>query len=138
MLIDQVAGVNRTRDELDQLGQQMTALRLSLEAIWSWAGGDPIRQEHARRAQQLAEQLDHSIDVVSWMLRPAVPNRPAMPVTVLIQQHNRHVTLLVEDIARSASLPPRQRGAAGTLAIETSRCGTTIVVRVPSNLPTPA
>jgi signal transduction histidine kinase len=59
------------RDIHDQLGQQMTALRMNLAAARSWADGDPARVVQAQRTQQLAEDLDRSIDFLTWDLRPA-------------------------------------------------------------------
>jgi signal transduction histidine kinase len=58
------------RDIHDQLGQQMTALRMSLEAATAWVDGDASRAKHAGRMQQLAEELDRSIDFLTWGLRP--------------------------------------------------------------------
>lgn len=58
------------RDIHDQMGQQMTALRLTLESVKSNAEGHGNLAEQARRAQELAQELDHSIDYLTWELRP--------------------------------------------------------------------
>lgn len=50
----------------DAVGQQITALRLNLELL----AGTAI-SEHVFRSQRLAEELDRSIDVLAWELRPA-------------------------------------------------------------------
>lgn len=42
------------RDIHDQIGQQMTALRLNLEAARLWARGDAARVSRAQRTEQLA------------------------------------------------------------------------------------
>lgn len=67
------------RDIHDQLGQQMTALRLNLEAMWLEAGAHPPLAEQVAKAGQLAEELDHSIDVLTWQLRPATLDHLGLP-----------------------------------------------------------
>lgn len=59
------------RDIHDQLGQQMTALRMSLESLRAACGGRPPVDDRAAWAQRLAEELDRSIDFLTWELRPA-------------------------------------------------------------------
>jgi signal transduction histidine kinase len=59
------------RDIHDQLGQQMTALRRSLEAVRMTEAVDPSSITHVARTEQLAEELDRSIDFLTWDLRPA-------------------------------------------------------------------
>lgn len=59
------------RDIHDQVGQQMTALRMNLETLQSQAAGQRALVEQAERTQQLAEELDRSIDFLTWQLRPA-------------------------------------------------------------------
>jgi len=60
------------RDIHDQLGQQMTALRLNLESLRLRIGAYPALSEQVVRARQLTEELDRSIDFLTWELRPAV------------------------------------------------------------------
>ena len=57
------------RDIHDHVGQQLTALRLSLDRIEN-AAGDEVRDELAR-AQALAREIDSEIDFLAWELRPA-------------------------------------------------------------------
>jgi len=59
------------RDMHDQLGQQMTALRMNLELLASRTAHDDMIAAQAARTQQLAEDLDRSIDFLTWDLRPA-------------------------------------------------------------------
>jgi signal transduction histidine kinase len=54
----------------DQLGQQMTALRMNLERL-RMQSSDPATMSQAERALELAEELDRSIDFLTWDLRPA-------------------------------------------------------------------
>ena len=60
-----------SRDIHDQLGQQMTALRLHLEALHLGSEDQPALSEPVSRAGMLAEELDQSIDFLTWQLRPA-------------------------------------------------------------------
>ena len=55
----------------DCLGQQMTALRRNLEAVRMREEPDPSRIAQVARTEQLAEELDRSIDFLTWELRPA-------------------------------------------------------------------
>lgn len=48
----------------------MTALRMSLQAADSLSAV-PAMKEQLSRAQQLAEEVDQSIDALTWDLRPA-------------------------------------------------------------------
>jgi PAS domain S-box-containing protein len=59
------------RDIHDQLGQQMTALRLHLEALRTAVRGNPQLAEQAERTERIAEELDRSVDFLTWDLRPA-------------------------------------------------------------------
>jgi signal transduction histidine kinase len=54
----------------DQLGQQMTALRMNLERL-KMRSSDPATMLQAERTLALADELDRSIDFLTWELRPA-------------------------------------------------------------------
>lgn len=59
------------RDLHDQLGQQLTALRLAIERhCESQHGGQS--DEELERALTLARQIDSQVDFLAWELRPAV------------------------------------------------------------------
>lgn len=60
------------RDIHDQMGQQITALRMSLEAVRAAAPQDARLVAAAERAARVAEELDRSIDSLTRELRPAV------------------------------------------------------------------
>lgn len=60
-----------SRDIHDQLGQGMTALRMHLQALKMFADGHDAVRELAGRTQQLAEEIDQSIDFLTWDLKPA-------------------------------------------------------------------
>ncbi|HET9832329.1 MAG TPA: sensor histidine kinase [Vicinamibacterales bacterium] len=57
------------RDLHDNLGQQVTALRLLLDALTTSNGGDAQR---VARAQSIVEQLDRQLDFLTTELRPNV------------------------------------------------------------------
>lgn len=58
------------RDIHDHFGQQITALRLRLDAIKNAAGNAEI-EEHINQAQKAAAELDANVDFIAWELRPA-------------------------------------------------------------------
>ena len=58
------------RDLHDQLGQQLTALRLTLERARDGRRRRPT--DDLERAVALAEQIDRELDFLAWELRPAV------------------------------------------------------------------
>lgn len=59
------------RDIHDQLGQQMTALRMNLEVLTGQVEHEPRAVAQAHRTMHRAEELDQSIDHLTWALRPA-------------------------------------------------------------------
>ena len=70
------------RDIHDQVGQQMTALRLRLEALRTGAGGDPTMGAQVEGAQRLAEELDQSIDFLTSQLRPSTLDNLGLAVSL--------------------------------------------------------
>ena len=54
----------------DQLGQRLTALRLSIERVQQRAGDGP--REDVERALDLTRQIDEDVGFLAWELRPAV------------------------------------------------------------------
>ncbi len=58
------------RDIHDHLGQQMTALRLSLDSLAQDVPDGGLRQR-LEQTQALAERLDADVDFLAWELRPA-------------------------------------------------------------------
>ena len=59
------------RDLHDHLGQQLTALRLSLAVCREHAGDDEALQHHLAKAESTATQLDADIEFLAWELRPS-------------------------------------------------------------------
>ena len=60
------------RDLHDQLGQQLTALRLTLETLKSHAGTQSEFRTRIETLQELARQLDEDVAFRVWELRPTV------------------------------------------------------------------
>jgi two-component system, chemotaxis family, CheB/CheR fusion protein len=58
------------RELHDQLGQQMTALRLKLESVGASGRGRALL-ERVRQAQALAAEIDSNVDFLAWEMRPA-------------------------------------------------------------------
>ena len=63
----------------DQLGQQMTAVRINLEALQRRTDIDPACAESVEATMRLAEELDRSIDFLTWQLRPAALDHLGLP-----------------------------------------------------------
>jgi PAS domain S-box-containing protein len=59
------------RDIHDQLGQQMTALRLNLDSLDQGCGDDAEMRRKLEQAKTIAERLDADVDFLAWELRPA-------------------------------------------------------------------
>lgn len=59
------------RDIHDQLGQQITAVRMHLDVLAGHLHQNLSVASQAIRTQRLAEELDRSIDFLTWDLRPA-------------------------------------------------------------------
>ena len=58
------------RDLHDQLGQQLTALRMNLEVFRLQSRADSAVLSQLERTQRLADDLDRTIDFLTWELRP--------------------------------------------------------------------
>ena len=70
------------RDIHDQVGQQMTALRMRLEALRARAGGDPTMGAQVEGAQRLAGELDESIEFLTSQLRPSTLDNLGLAVSL--------------------------------------------------------
>jgi signal transduction histidine kinase len=59
------------RDLHDQMGQQLTALRLKLETLKISAGKGEDSSAQVEQIQAIARQIESDIDFLAWELRPA-------------------------------------------------------------------
>lgn len=58
------------RDLHDQLGQQLTALRLKLEILKNKCGENEELRKRVRETQKVARQIDSDVDTLAWQMRP--------------------------------------------------------------------
>ncbi len=70
------------RDIHDHFGQQITALRLKLEAVRKIFGGSEEVCDRIEEAQAVAGQLDSDVDFIAWELRPAALDDLGLRVTL--------------------------------------------------------
>ena len=72
------------RDIHDQLGQQLTALRLSVQLLMvsQKVSGSGLRE--AERAMRISAELDRTVDALTWQLRP--PTTDHLPLTAALSQ----------------------------------------------------
>jgi PAS domain S-box-containing protein len=59
-----------SRDIHDHLGQELTALRLRVEAMSTDVDNDPELNKHLEELQELTRQIDSTVDFLAWELRP--------------------------------------------------------------------
>jgi signal transduction histidine kinase len=58
------------RELHDQLGQELTVLRLNLEALRTRSAERPDLHDHIKGLETIARQLDRDVDFLVWELRP--------------------------------------------------------------------
>ena len=71
------------RDIHDQVGQQITALRLNIEALRGNATGDAALLKQAEQTERLAEELDQTIDFLTWEFTPATLDHLGLPTALV-------------------------------------------------------
>jgi two-component system, chemotaxis family, CheB/CheR fusion protein len=71
-----------SRDLHDQLGQQLTALRLKLSAMREECDQDEVARARVEEVQALAERLDSEVDFLAWELRPTALDDLGLPVAL--------------------------------------------------------
>jgi PAS domain S-box-containing protein len=82
-----------SRDLHDQVGQQLTGLRLSLQRI-----AQDHQSSEVDRALALTEQIDRELDFLSWELRPAVLDDLglAAALPLFVQEWSKHYQIPAE------------------------------------------
>jgi two-component system CheB/CheR fusion protein len=80
-----------SRDLHDEVGQQLTALRLALERA-------PGADEHVASALQLTNRISREIDFIAWQLRPAVLDELGLAAALprFVETWASHVGVSVE------------------------------------------
>jgi two-component system, chemotaxis family, CheB/CheR fusion protein len=82
----------------DQLGQRLTALRLSLERVQERLSKDDGPDEEVARALELTHVIDADVGFLSWELRPAVLDHLGLGVALprYVREWSEHYGVEVE------------------------------------------
>jgi len=95
----QEAERSRVARELhDQLGQQLTALRLKLESLKGGAGKREQLEADVNQLLDLTSQLDSDVDFLAWQLRPVALDDLGLAdaLRVYVRQWSDHVNIATE------------------------------------------
>jgi signal transduction histidine kinase len=86
------------RDLHDHLGQQLTALRLTLQGHREQLGPDHPGSEQVTSALTLAQRIDDDLDFLAWELRPAAldDHGLAAALPVFVREWSQHYNIPVE------------------------------------------
>ena len=86
------------RDLHDHLGQQLTALRLTLQGHRDQLGPDHPQTEQVVSALSLAQRIDDDLDFLAWELRPAAldDHGLAAALPVFVREWSEHYKIPVE------------------------------------------
>ena len=103
-LLRQLVGIQEderrriARDLHDHLGQQLTALRLNLEALRERCGEDEELYRQLEQTQEVARRLDADVDFLAWELRPAALDDLGLvpALTKFIQDWSQHFRIPAE------------------------------------------
>jgi signal transduction histidine kinase len=105
------------RDIHDCLGQQVTAIRLSLDALAADASATLPYAARIAKTQQLAEELDRSLDKLTKRLRPPALDRIDFPAALnrLVSDWSEQFGIPAECDVPSAASIQLERSAASHL-----------------------
>jgi two-component system CheB/CheR fusion protein len=80
------------RDLHDQLGQQLTALRLTLEMAKEECGDQTKLSAKIEQVQEMARRVDEDVDFLAWELRPAALDDLGLVVALgnFLQEWSKH------------------------------------------------
>ena len=103
-LLRQLVGIQEderrriARDLHDHLGQQLTALRLNLEALKERCGDDEELCRQLEQTQEVARRLDADVDFLAWELRPAALDDLGLvpALAKFIQEWSQHFRIPAE------------------------------------------
>ena len=87
-----------SRDLHDQLGQQLTALRLKLSALKESCVADAGVCAQVAAVQELAERLDAEVDFLAWELRPTALDDLGLSAALanFVQEWSKHYNIPAE------------------------------------------
>ena len=87
-----------SRDLHDMLGQQLTALRLNLEAAREMAGDGEKVAARIEQAQEVAARLEGEIDFLAWELRPAALDEFGLPAALenFVHEWSKHFNVAAD------------------------------------------
>ncbi|HEX8285231.1 MAG TPA: CheR family methyltransferase [Pyrinomonadaceae bacterium] len=87
-----------SRDLHDQLGQQLTALRLKLAALKESCGDNEEMCAQIEAVQKLAERVDSEVDFLAWELRPTALDDLGLTValTNFVAEWSKHYNVSAE------------------------------------------
>jgi two-component system CheB/CheR fusion protein len=76
----------------DQLGQQLTILRLKLESLATQAKDQPRLESSFHELQDIVKQLDSDVDFLAWQLRPVILDDLGLPTALenYVKQWSEH------------------------------------------------
>jgi signal transduction histidine kinase len=80
------------RDLREHLGQQLTALQLTVEALEAGAADQPQRFEQIHKTLEMIAGIGRGLDAVAWELRPAALDEFGLSAVLrdYVQQWSRH------------------------------------------------
>ena len=86
------------RELHDQLGQQLTALRLKLESLKGQTGPGEQLEAGVNQLLDLTSQLDSDVDFLAWQLRPVALDDLGLAdaLRVYVRQWSDHVNIATE------------------------------------------
>ncbi|HLM61488.1 MAG TPA: PAS domain S-box protein, partial [Pyrinomonadaceae bacterium] len=96
------------RDLHDQLGQQLTALRLQLGFLRKICGGDSELEMQVNETQKIARQLDSDVDFLAWQMRPTALDDLGIAAALehYLQQWSKHFNIPAEFDAKRFGKTP--------------------------------
>jgi signal transduction histidine kinase len=86
------------RDLHDELGQQMTVLRIEMERLKNMCGENEELQKQVEVASRIARQLDSDVDFLAWQVRPTVLDDIGIVAAInqYVQQWSEHFKISVD------------------------------------------
>ena len=92
-----------SRELHDQMGQQLTALRLTIESLKTRCGDQAEARELIEKIQNLTKSLERDVDFLAWELRPSVLDDLGLNQALAgyLQEWSRHFNIAADFHAAS-------------------------------------